>query len=162
MADIELVIEIPDIVKTHCDDGGILQTIDIIKLKNAVAHGTPLLEPHGDLKDATAIEKEMLNYHDDCAQTSEYTRLGFETAMGVVKDAETIIPATETPTDKYTKVPACNGYTFYVPKQVEEKEEKSCETCIRQDDDPMSGECYECVKGIIDHYEPAMKEDENE
>lgn len=38
----QIVIEIPDIVKTRCDGGGILQTIDIIKLKNAVAHGTPL------------------------------------------------------------------------------------------------------------------------
>ncbi len=28
---------------------------------------------------------QMKSYHDDCAQTSEYTRLGFETAMEVVK-----------------------------------------------------------------------------
>ena len=35
----------------------------------------------------------MQNYHDDCAKTSEYTRLGFETAIAVVEDAPTIIKA---------------------------------------------------------------------
>lgn len=29
--------------------------------------------------------KEMQKYHDDCAKTSVYTRLGFETAMNVIK-----------------------------------------------------------------------------
>lgn len=28
---------------------------------------------------------QMKQYYDDCAKTSEYTRLGFETAMEVVK-----------------------------------------------------------------------------
>lgn len=35
----------------------------------------------------------MQNYHDDCAKTSEYTRLGFETAIAAVEDANTIIEA---------------------------------------------------------------------
>ena len=35
----------------------------------------------------------MQDYHDDCAKTSEYTRLGFETAIAVVEDAQTIIEA---------------------------------------------------------------------
>jgi hypothetical protein len=30
---------------------------------------------------------------------------------------------------------------------------KSCTTCVNNDDE-LSGECYECVKGIFDHYEP--------
>lgn len=28
-----------------------------------------------------------------------------------------------------------------------------CNTC-KNNDDELSGECYECVKGIFDHYEP--------
>ena len=34
---------------------------------------------HGRLGDLDKIIKEMQNYYDDCAKTSEYTRLGFET-----------------------------------------------------------------------------------
>lgn len=36
--------------------------------------------------------KEMQKYHDDCAETSEYTRLGFETAMNVVKELPPVMP----------------------------------------------------------------------
>ena len=38
-----------------------------------------------DLISREAVLAQMKNYHDDCAQTSEYTRLGFETAMEVVE-----------------------------------------------------------------------------
>lgn len=58
-----------------------------------IADGTPLSKEHGRLGDLDKIKKEMQNYHDDCAKTSEYTRLGFETAMWVVEDAKTIIEA---------------------------------------------------------------------
>ena len=48
---------------------------------------------HGRLGDLDKIIKEMQNYYDDCAKTSEYTRLGFETAIAVVEDADTVIEA---------------------------------------------------------------------
>ena len=35
-------------------------------------------------------------------------------------------------------------------------ENKNCLTCIYNDDD-YSGECYECIKGIADHYNPKDK-----
>ena len=35
---------------------------------------------------------------------------------------------------------------------------KSCSTC-KNSDDEFSGECYECIKGISDHYEPQESED---
>ena len=44
----------------------------------------------GRMIDADKVIKDMQYYHDDCAKTSEYTRLGFETAIEVVKDAPTI------------------------------------------------------------------------
>ena len=44
----------------------------------------------GRLIDADKAIKDMQYYHDDCAQTSEYTKLGFETAMEVVKSAPTV------------------------------------------------------------------------
>lgn len=35
---------------------------------------------------------------------------------------------------------------------------KNCNTCkcntCKNNDDELSGECYECIKGIFDHYEP--------
>jgi hypothetical protein len=37
---------------------------------------------------------------------------------------------------------------------------KSCNTC-KNSDDELSGECYECIKGIFDHYEPQESEDED-
>lgn len=40
-----------------------------------------------------ALEK-MKYYHDDCAETSIYTRLGFETAMEVIKS----LPSIDRPT----------------------------------------------------------------
>ena len=33
-----------------------------------------------------------------------------------------------------------------------------CNTC-KNNDDELSGECYECIKGIFDHYEPQESED---
>lgn len=44
----------------------------------------------GRLIDADKAIESMQYYHDDCAKTSEYTRLGFETAIEVVKDAPTV------------------------------------------------------------------------
>lgn len=38
-------------------------------------------------------------------------------------------------------------------------EKKSCNTC-KNSDDEFSGECYECVKHIQNHYEPEDKEEE--
>lgn len=58
-----------------------------------IANGIPLSKGHGRLGDLDKIKKEMQNYHGDCAKTSEYTRLGFETAMAVVDDTPTIIEA---------------------------------------------------------------------
>lgn len=48
-------------------------------------------------------------------------------------------------------------------KGEESKGEKiRCNTC-KNNDDELSGECYECVKGIFDHYEEENKtEVENE
>ena len=65
------------------------------ELALAVRNGTPLPKGHGRIGDLDKIKKEMQNYHDDCAKTSEYTRLGFETAIAVVEDAPTIIEGTE-------------------------------------------------------------------
>lgn len=53
----------------------------------------------GRLIDANKAIKDMQYYHDDCAQTSEYTRLGFETAMEVVKSASTVLTIPDNPTN---------------------------------------------------------------
>ena len=48
---------------------------------------------HGRIGDLDALKKEMQNYNDDCVKTSEYTKLGFETAIAVVENALPIIEA---------------------------------------------------------------------
>lgn len=79
---------------------------EAIKILETNLYGTPEdLEEYGAYKYSEAIReairalkrvvadtisreealKEMQNYYDDCAKTSEYTRLGFETAMNVIK-----------------------------------------------------------------------------
>ena len=42
-----------------------------------------------------------------------------------------------------------------------EGEKKSCNTC-KNNDDEFSGECYECVKNIQNHYEPEGEVKPNE
>ena len=91
----QIVIEIPDrqyellqrVAKTKRGMENLSEYGELI------LNGTPLPKGHGRLGDLDKIKKEMQNYHDDCAKTSEYTRLGFETAIAVVEDAPTIIKA---------------------------------------------------------------------
>ena len=94
MADIELVIKIDeDIIEGAKSSPNYYPTYHFKEIWRAIAKGTPLPEGHGKLGDLDKIKKEMQNYHDDCAKTSEYTRLGFETAIAVVEGAQTIIEA---------------------------------------------------------------------
>lgn len=45
--------------------------------------------------------------------------------------------------------PNCGAIMDREPKG----EKMRCNTC-KNNDDELSGECYECIKGIFDHYEP--------
>ena len=94
MTDIQLVIRIPEEAYNLLKTSGV-DWLGAEHILDAVSKGIPLPEPHGDLISRSDALARMQEYHDDCAQTSEYIRLGFETAMEVVKDAETIIPATK-------------------------------------------------------------------
>lgn len=49
-------------------------------------------EPCTDAVSREEALKEMQKYHDDCAKTSVYTRLGFETAMNVVRELPPVTP----------------------------------------------------------------------
>ncbi len=90
---------------------------EAIKILETNLYGTPEdLEEYGAYKYSEAIReairalkrvvadtisreealKEMQNYYDDCAKTSEYTRLGFETAMNVVKELPPVTPQPKT------------------------------------------------------------------
>lgn len=51
-------------------------------------------EPCEDCISRARALKEMQIYHDDCAKTSKYTRLGFETAMNIVESLPSIQPKT--------------------------------------------------------------------
>lgn len=95
MNDIELVIKIneEDYKKVLESNNRNYEWNDMCACYEAVFKGIPLPKGHGRIGDLDAIKKDMQNYHDDCAKTSEYTRLGFETAIAVVEDANAIIEA---------------------------------------------------------------------
>ena len=93
MADIELVIKIPKEAFELIKSDAPIDFIDAVHIISTIQNGIPLPKNHGRLGDLDALKKEMQNYLDDCAKTSEYTRLGFETAIAVVEDADTIIEA---------------------------------------------------------------------
>lgn len=91
----KIVIDLDDTIygaiKYRCylsEPQGLLKT-----LCDAIEKGQVLPKGYGRLGDLDKLEKDMQNYHDDCAKTSEYTRLGFETAIAAVEDANTIIEA---------------------------------------------------------------------
>ncbi len=88
----KIVIDIPQGLKIDFENEN-WTALTCAEMKNALMNGTPLSKGHGRLGDLDKIIKEMQNYHDDCAKTSEYTRLGFETAIAVVEDADTVIEA---------------------------------------------------------------------
>lgn len=89
----KLIIDINEEVYSDTIHDSEYDTLQLgITLKEIIKNGTPL-EEHGRLGDLDALKKEMQSYLDDCAKTSEYTRLGFETAIAVVEDADTIIEA---------------------------------------------------------------------
>ena len=90
MSDVELVIKIPEeLYKKQLSSNW----NGNIQIHDAIINATPLPKGHGVLGDLDKIKKEMQNYRDDCAKTSKYTRLGFETAIAVVENALPIIKA---------------------------------------------------------------------
>lgn len=95
MTDIELVIKIPEEIRLALINNIQLssnqQSLCDSCINHAIINGTPLPKGHGKLGDLDKIKKEMQNYYDDCTKTSEYTRLGFETAIAIVEDTSTII-----------------------------------------------------------------------
>lgn len=95
----QIVIDIPEKIYKRIIEmkffisGEKWKTIIVNEIIVAIRNGTPLPKGHGRLGDLDKLKKDMQYYYDDCAKTSEYTRLGFETAIAVVEDANTIIEA---------------------------------------------------------------------
>ena len=90
----KIVIDIPEKYYKEIKDNYFGETIGLLNIMiMSIVNGIPLPKGHGKIGDLDKIKKEMKNYYDDCAKTSEYTRLGFETAMAVVEDAPIIIEA---------------------------------------------------------------------
>lgn len=82
MADIELVIKIPEYTYTHLCNGGNIGASLLIE--NAIKNGTPLPKGHGRLKDT-----------DDIALIDEqfYVLSDYYVAESAINDSPTIIEA---------------------------------------------------------------------
>ena len=60
--------------------------------RQAIDMAIKALEPCEDAISRQAAIEKMQTYRDDCAITSVYTRLGFETAINVVKSLPSVTP----------------------------------------------------------------------
>jgi hypothetical protein len=80
----------------QCAYGSDMENCDISYCDNRDAIKALEQEPCDDAISREEALKEMQNYYDDCAKTSEYTRLGFETAMNVVKELPPVTPQPKT------------------------------------------------------------------
>lgn len=97
----QIVIDIPEMAYNLLKSDETIDWLDAENILNRIVEGVVLPKGHGRLGDLDKLEKDIQNYHDDCAKTSEYTRLGFETAIAVVEDAGTIIEADNESDDYY-------------------------------------------------------------
>lgn len=89
----EIVIKVSDELLSFVYRNGFVPSEKRNELNHAILECVELPEGHGELKDATKALAKMQKYHDDCDKTSTYTRLGFETAMGVIEEAEVLVEA---------------------------------------------------------------------
>ena len=102
MADIELVIKIPEGVMEYIKNNDCLAVSYIDEVAKAIKNGTPLPEHHGDLIDRNELIKQygLENATKYGNKGAEQQRHSYSTMMmyeiaDMIEDAETIIPATK-------------------------------------------------------------------
>lgn len=111
MADIELIIKIPEEVKQAFDCAESNDLKDCYYdhngvIGNAIKNGRPLPKPHGRISDVGKVEKQILEYmdkHKDERGDGAYATL-------IMLNVETIIPATNA----------------WIPKKIEVEGEEKC------------------------------------
>lgn len=153
MSDVELVIKIPEEVRNRLSFG-VTYSQDIQTICEAIGNSTPLPKGHGRIGDLDKIKKEMQDYHDDCAKTSEYTRLGFETAIAVVEDAQPIIEADKDSEGKQMR-------DIHCPKDIGLENTFINEDCQKEQ---FYNNCYHCwttalAKGKVQHWVMPVQND---
>lgn len=83
---------------------------------------------------------------------------GYKDAMSVIEDIKAEIHSAYS---RYYATKWEGGIELcerIIDKHLADMRGKSCNTC-KNNDDELSGECYECIKGIFDHYEPQESEE---
>ena len=138
-----------------------------------------LTENKGDLISRQSLKQKLQKHHDffigayggfsnlpqnDKSRVDEITNC---IAM-VVNEPSVTIPSVENKgewvfdetLDKHYYCSECKSmgvdywdYCPYCGAKMKRGKSCRCNTC-KNNDDELSGECYECVKGIFDHYEP--------
>jgi hypothetical protein len=97
MADIEMVIKIPEELISEIDDENYQSVISWYdtSLYCAIQEGTPLPKGHGDLKDATDLLKMTESYKSELGRlkADPFVKSGIETVESFIKEMQTIIEA---------------------------------------------------------------------
>lgn len=143
---VKLIIEIPKAVKQEFDK------IESIALKGAyfdldgiigkaIQNGTPISDVIS-IDKANAMIKSYVSHYEENIH-GEWLK-------------------SDIPESILSKCSVCGfnlgAYSFnFCPMCGADMRGESCNTC-KNNDDELSGECYECVKGIQNHYEPKRSE----
>lgn len=119
------------------------------------------------LGEAIEILEEVMELDDSIYAYNRKYRMALEFVIDCVKrdmaESETDFPQAEDiePTvESFSKV-LDNKLISDAIHDCRADMKKSCNTC-KNNDDEFSGECYECLKGIFDHYEPEEVKAESE
>lgn len=100
MADIELVIKIPEGIMEYVKNNGCVSVYDE-EVTKAIINGTPLPEIYGRLGDLDELEQRISNFIEhDAHMLDEYTLIRERFILDGIKDTHTIIEANNAESDK--------------------------------------------------------------
>ena len=154
MADIELAIKIDDGFLKHireCVESGDIDYEPWV----AIANGTPLDDVKAEIanidsykRDGCCVLADVLRVLNNIGKVE--LELNLE---NIISESREVTQALNEFADNLEQIEK-----KYAEPQKSEDTKKNCNTC-KNNDDEFSGECYECIKGIFDHYEPKESED---
>lgn len=148
MADIQLVIKISEEIYKEAISSGYSHLYDE-EVATAVSEGTPLDDVIEEYVERGAITEEMIMLNK------------IDSIKAEIKEQKSKRALQDDDLHWYRE--GINDVLVIIDKHIEDMQGKSCSTCkcytCKNNDDELSGECYECIKGIFDHYEPYESED---
>jgi hypothetical protein len=157
-----LLIEISeDLFERICQASSVpdMQGIDIVNAINAIKNGTPLDTIKAEITEAyTKTHLMFPNYADGLSHAYEiFDKHLYKADFPQAEDIEHTVENFSKVLDNKLIKDAIQDCEVDIRDKAEKKSCR-CNTC-KNNDDELSGECYECVKNIQNHYEPKENEE---